>query len=343
MTTDIGQKFKVNGEDTLLPFLFRILPSQSRTSVKSMLRHGRIAVDGNPVTAFDYPLSPGAVVTILPKAVPMAMEMEEEAAESLEKAQIRILYEDDSLIVAEKPSGLLTVSAPGAKKGGPTLYSLLNSYVKQNARAKRKIGRLKGEKPDHSVVKIWIIHRLDRETSGLLVFAKDQRTKDIMQSKWKELVQERSYTAFLEGQLAREKGSIQSYLSENPKSLKMRSSEVETPDSKLAISHYRLISTVSVKGKVRWSKVEFRLQTGRKNQIRVHAADMGHPVAGDERYGAVTDPAGRLALHASTLVFRHPHTGRILSFTSPLPQEFNRLEQNTSYHADPQNDNPGIG
>ena len=338
----IGQKFTVTERSSLLPFLLSVFPNQSRTSVKAMLSRGRINVDGETVTAFDHPLMEGSVVTILPKAIPMAIGMKEEADDALKKAGVEVIFEDEHIIIVDKPSGMLTASAPGKKAKGDTLYSLLNSYVKTSARAQRKIDRLKGQRPDHSLVKIWIIHRLDRETSGLLVFAKDERTKDIMQSRWKDLVEERMYTAFLEGELPKEKGSIQSYLSENPKSLKMRSSEIETPDSKLAISHFRVVGIVTARGKVQWSKVEFRLQTGRKNQIRVHAEDLGHPIAGDERYGAVTDPAGRLALHASTLIFTHPYTGKIMSFRSELPPEFNRLEQKTHGYGTDQDQHTGI-
>ena len=338
----IGQKFTVSERSSLLPFLLSVFPNQSRTSVKAMLSRGRINVDGETVTAFDHPLVEGSVVTILPKAIPMAIGMKEEADDALKKAGVEVIFEDEHIIIVDKPSGMLTVSAPGKKAKGDTLYSLLNSYVKTSARAQRKIDRLKGQRPDHSLVKIWMIHRLDRETSGLLVFAKDERTKDIMQSRWKDLVEERMYTAFLEGELPKEKGSIQSYLSENPKSLKMRSSEIESPDSKLAISHFRVVGVVTARGRVQWSKVEFRLQTGRKNQIRVHAEDLGHPIAGDERYGAVTDPAGRLALHASTLIFKHPYTGKIMSFRSELPPEFNRLEQKTHGNGTDQDQHTGI-
>ena len=338
----IGQKFTVSERSSLLPFLLSVFPNQSRTSVKAMLSRGRINVDGETVTAFDHPLVEGSVVTILPKAIPMTIGIKEEADYALKKAGVEVIFEDEHIIIVDKPSGMLTVSAPGKKAKGDTLYSLLNSYVKTSARAQRKIDRLKGQRPDHSLVKIWIIHRLDRETSGLLVFAKDERTKDIMQSRWKDLVEERMYTAFLEGELPKEKGSIQSYLSENPKSLKMRSSEIETPDSKLAISHFRVVGVVTARGRVQWSKVEFRLQTGRKNQIRVHAEDLGHPIAGDERYGAVTDPAGRLALHASTLIFKHPYTGKIMSFRSELPPEFNRLEQKTHGNGTDQDQHTGI-
>ena len=203
-----------------------------------------------------------------------------------------------------------------------TLYALLNAYIKVNARMQRKEDLLSGREPDRSTAKIWIVHRLDRGTSGVLVFAKNERAKDILQSKWKDLVAERKYVAWLEGRLEKERGAIQSWLAENPKSLKMVSLDQEAPGSQLAITHYRVLSCSR-----HYTQVEFSLQTGRKNQIRVHAASLEHPVAGDEKYGAQTDPVKRLALHAETLVFRNPFSGKTVRCTSPLPACFEIFEK----------------
>ena len=203
-----------------------------------------------------------------------------------------------------------------------TLYALLNAYIKVNARMQRKEDLLSGREPDRSTAKIWIVHRLDRGTSGVLVFAKNERAKDILQSKWKDLVAERKYIAWLEGKLEKERGAIQSWLAENPKSLKMVSYDQEVPGSQLAITHYRVLSYSR-----HYTQVEFSLQTGRKNQIRVHAASLEHPVAGDEKYGAQTDPVKRLALHAETLVFRNPFSGKTVRCTSPLPACFEIFEK----------------
>jgi len=321
----IGQNYTVEADSPLLKYLYTILPQQSRTGVKSLLSHGRIAVNGTVDTAFDRPLFAGDVVTVLPKDVSLAREIRETADEAVSRAGVRIVYEDDRLLVVDKPSGLLTVAAAG--KGGKTLQAILDTYVKGTARARRKIDRLSGVPVQRGVARVWIIHRLDRGTSGLLVFAKDERTKDLMQSKWKDLVLERKYTAFLEGDVTPGKGAVQSWLTEHPKSLRMHSSPEEVPGGQLAISHYNTVSRVTREksGKLLYTRTEFQLETGRKNQIRVHAADLGHPVAGDGRYGAQTDPIGRLALHASSLVFRHPYTGEILRFGSELPQPFQRL------------------
>ena len=212
---------------------------------------------------------------------------------------------------------MLTVATGKEKK---TLYALLNAYVKVNARMQRKEDLLTGKQPDRSVAKIWIVHRLDKGTSGALVFAKNERAKDILQSKWKDLVAERKYVAWLEGKLEKESGAIQSWLVENPKSLKMNSYDTEVKDGQLAITHYRVLSYSR-----HYTQVEFSLETGRKNQIRVHAASLGHPVAGDDKYGAETDPIKRLALHAATLVFRNPFTNKMVRCSSPLPESFERF------------------
>ena len=220
-------------------------------------------------------------------------------------------------MVVDKPSGMLTV-ATGKEKD--TLYSLLNAYVKVNARMQRKEDLIAGVRPDRSTAKIWIVHRIDRGTSGVLVFAKNERAKDILQSKWKELVAERRYVAWLEGSLEEDRGAVQSWLVENPKSLKMNSFPTEVKDGQLAITHYQVLSRSR-----HYTQVEFSLETGRKNQIRVHAADLGHPVAGDEKYGAQTNPVPRLALHAATLVFRNPFSGKMVRCSSPLPEVLTRL------------------
>lgn len=314
-----GQNYKVSQDAFLLEYLFQILPGQSRTGVKNMLAKGQILVNGESRTAFDQPLRKGDRITILPKGISIARATRNDARDEVEKAGVKFLFEDENYIVVDKPSGMLTVATGKEKK---TLYSLLNAYIKVNARMQRKEDLLSGREPDRSTAKIWIVHRLDRGTSGVLVFAKNERAKDILQSKWKDLVAERKYIAWLEGKLEKERGAVQSWLAENPKSLKMVSYDQEVKDSQLAITHYRVLSYSR-----HYTQVEFSLQTGRKNQIRVHAASIEHPVAGDEKYGAQTDPVKRLALHAGTLVFRNPFSGKMVRCTSPLPDCFEIFEK----------------
>ena len=243
----------------------------------------------------------------------------------MEKAGVKILFEDEHYLVVDKPSGMLSVSSAHgsqAKSGHreQTLYALLNAYVKVNKRMQRKEDLISGVAPDRSTAKVWIVHRLDKGTSGAVVFAKDEHAKDLLQSKWKELVAERRYVAWLEGKVEKDAGAIQSWLLESPKSLKMKSFDTEVKDGQLAITHYKVLQRTKY-----YSEVEFELETGRKNQIRVHAAELGHPVAGDDKYGAQTNPIKRLALHAHTLVFRNPYSQKMVRCTSPLPDSFGRF------------------
>lgn len=312
-----GQNYKAAHDAPLLEYLFEIFPSQSRTGVKNLLSKGQVLVNGEGQTAFDWPLKKGDKLTILPKGISIARATRSDARDQVLKAGVQILFEDENYIVVDKPSGMLTV-ATGKEKN--TLYSLLNAYIKVNARMQRKEDLISGKTPDRSTAKVWIVHRLDKGTSGALVFAKNERAKDLLQSKWKDLVAERKYVAWLEGHLEKDRGAIQTWLVENAKSLKMNSYDTEVKDGQLAITHYRVLSTSR-----HYSQVEFSLETGRKNQIRVHAATLGCPVAGDEKYGAQTDPIKRLALHAHTLAFRNPFSGKMVRCTSPLPESFERF------------------
>ena len=318
-------RYKIAHDGALLACLFEMLPQQSRTSVKNMLSKGQISLNGQSVTAFDHPVRKGDILQILPKGVSIARATRSDAREEVEKAGVKILFEDEHYLVVDKPSGMLSVSTANgsqAKSGHreKTLYAILNAYVKVNARMQRKEDLLTGKEPDRSTAKVWIVHRLDKGTSGAVIFAKDERAKDLLQSKWKELVLERKYVAWLEGCMEKDSGAVQSWLVENPKSLKMYAYPTEVKDGQLAITHYKLLQRSR-----RYTQVEFSLETGRKNQIRVHAAQLGHPVAGDEKYGAQTDPIRRLALHAQTLVFRNPYSQKIVRCLSPLPESFDRF------------------
>ena len=324
-----GQKYKAGGDSTLLQFLFDTLQGQSKTGIRNMLSKGQIQVNGQSTTAFDRPIKKGDTVTVLPKGISIARATTEDAREEVIKAGVSIVFEDDNYIVVDKPSGLLTVSTAkgtSAKTGHKekTLYAILNAYVKVSARMRRKEDLISGRQPDRSTAKIWIVHRLDKGTSGLIIFAKDERAKDILQSKWKEQVIERTYTAWLEGHLDKKQGAVQSWLTENEKSLKVYCSPVETREGQLAITHFK-VTGYGFRGPQEYTRADFSLSTGRKNQIRVHAADLGHPIAGDDKYGAQTNPLHRLALHAGTLVFRHPFTGKTVRLRSELPEEFGRI------------------
>lgn len=223
------------------------------------------------------------------------------------RRKLDILYEDDCIIVADKPSGLLTMST--GKEGELTAYSILTDYVR-SARGGRNT-RDKG--------RIFIVHRLDRDTSGVIVFAKDEQTKHALQDDWNETILERKYIAAVEGTLEYDEGTVASYLKDNPKSMKVSSSWTDN-GGKYSVTHFKVLRSSG-----QYSLVEFELETGRKNQIRVHASVIGNPVAGDRKYGSASNPLHRLCLHASTLVFHHPRTGQLLRFDTGIPKDFMRL------------------
>ena len=241
------------------------------------------------------------------------------------KYSLNIVFEDEYLIAVEKPAGLLTMST--GKSGETTAYSILYDYL-LNKDTRRRDGH-----------KIFIVHRLDRDTSGLLVFAKDAQTKVKLQENWNELVLERKYTACLEGSIEDKEGWIETWIYENPKSMKVHCYPIDERDVEAAregrcrfaerngwqyaSSHCRTRGTAVIDG-MNYTSVEFELETGRKNQIRVHSQFIGHPIAGDKKYGATSNPLGRLALHAHKLTLIHPWTGKVLKFNSALPASFRK-------------------
>lgn len=312
----MAQIFKAKGDASLLSFLYESLKGQSRTSIKNYLSKGQVAVNGQKIKAFDWPLKAGDEVEVIPKGVSIADNMMHKAVDDVEKNGVKIVYEDDHLIVIDKRAGLPTIAPRNGQVGHErNAYSILTDYMHRQKRA--------GDKASVRIAsnRVFIVHRLDRDTSGLLVFAKDERTKDILQSKWNELVLERKYIAILPGTLTPEKGTVTSWLTENEKSLKVSSSPTDD-GGQMAVTHYNTISK-----NAHYSKVAFELETGRKNQIRVHAAtDLGHPIVGDEKYGSKEKFGGRIALHAATLSFRNPYGNEVLKFESPLPREFSRLK-----------------
>ncbi len=274
----------------LLDFLFAVMPDKPRTTVKDYLKHRQVMVGSNVTTRFDLPLNPGDEVKINTTR----------EFQTFSHPRLRLVYEDDDIIVVDKGYGLLSMGTDKVKDG--TAYSILREYVK------RKDPRNK----------IFIVHRLDRDTTGLMMFAKTQKAKETMQHNWNNMVLERRYVAVVEGTLDPEKGEIRSYLAENAAHEVYSTNNPE--EGQLAVTYYTTLRT-----RAPYSLVELSLATGRKNQIRVHMKDAGHPIVGDRRYGAKSSPIHRLCLHAATLRFVHPVTRRDMNFTSPLPAGFNRL------------------
>lgn len=282
-----AKSFAVTEPSELLVFLLDKLTGQGRNSVKSVLAHGQVAVDGRPETKYNYPLKPGQTVTV----------SREKQAAALAFEGLRILHEDDDVIVVYKDAGLLSIAA--GDENELTAYRQLTAHVRLADPRNR----------------IFVLHRLDRETSGVMMFAKSERVQQHMQNHWNEVVKERSYVALVEGMVKKPEGTISSWLKETA-TLKMYSSP-RPNDGQHAVTHYK-----TIKAAKSYSLLEVTLETGRKNQIRVHMQDIGHPVVGDKKYGAKTKPIGRLGLHARVLAFEHPTTGELLRFVTPIPKPF---------------------
>ena len=276
----------------LLAYLFSIWPEVKKKQVKMWLKYQAIMVNGRPVTQFNQPLHPGDVVAVrtdrfaTPKTVlPGGMN---------------VFFEDAALIVINKPADLLSIASEAEPE--KTAYFKLTEYLRGNDERGRE--------------RVWIVHRLDRETSGLMVFAKTAEVKATLQAGWDQF--EKRYEAVVEGRLPQAEGTFESDLDEsNPFRVRI------VPPSALtrhAITHYKVLS--HKRGR---TLVALTLETGRRHQIRVQLAAAGCPIIGDEKYGSKSNPAKRLGLHACGLRFPHPKTGEELRFESPLPRELARL------------------
>ncbi len=281
--------YTVDTPDTLLPFLLAHVKGKSRNNVKSLLSRRLVAVDGVPLSRFDTPLLPGQQVSILSSSAPRA-----------DALPFPILYEDEHLIVVNKPAKLLSVATDREKTR--TAYHMVTDYVK---------ARLVDDR-------IFVLHRLDRDTSGVLMFARDAQTKELFQSRWNEIVTRRGYLAVVEGVPKPAQDTIRSWLVETDTHLSF--SGAPGKGAKEAVTSYQI-----VKAGNGYALLDISIETGRKNQIRVHMKEKGCPVAGDKQYGARTNPIGRLCLHANELSFTHPATGEAVTFKAKMPRDFNRV------------------
>lgn len=280
------RRFTVSEANTLLPLLLALLKGQSRSSVKALLGRGQISVNGEVTRQFDTALQPNDIVGINYGRGKVAFN----------NPLLTIIWEDDDLIVINKREGLLSVSTDRVKER--TAYRLLSNYVRQCDPQGR----------------IFVLHRLDRDTSGLMMFAKNRETKERLQANWSKMITQRVYVAVVEGKLEKETDLIVSNLQENKQ---MQVYVTLEEGGKEAITRYRLLQANNA-----YSLVELELETGRKNQIRAQMQSIGHPVAGDSKYGAATNPAGRLMLHARQLFFIHPRTGEEMRFETRIPTIF---------------------
>ncbi len=272
----------------LMSFVTQMMPDAKRNDIKKWLRYGHLMVGGVVMTAFDAPVAPSEEVALnLTRPFPV-----------FHHPRIQIIYEDDDVLVINKGYGLLSVGTNSHKRE-ENAYDIMREYVK-NVDPRNKL---------------WVVHRLDRHTTGLMMFAKSERANEVLRHNWNNIILERLYVAVLEGYLEQDKGYVKSRLAENSQFVVY---STDAPgEGRLAVTHYEVMGRGNG-----YTLAHFSLDTGRKNQIRVHAADMGHPIAGDRKYGAQTSPINRLALHAQTLRFAHPVTKKDMNFQSPVPREF---------------------
>ena len=280
----------------LLDFLLLKITNQSRNNVKKILGSRCVLVDGAVVTQFDFQLAKGDVVTI--SSVPMSKG--KNPVKITERCKLDIIHEDDDFIVVNKPSGLLSVATDKEKE--KTAYRYLMDYVRaKNPRAR-----------------IYVVHRLDKDTSGIFMVCKNEDLKNLMQDNWNNIVSKRGYYAVCEGKFKEKSGTVKSYLKETSTNI-MYSSQ-NPHQGQLAITHYKVI-----KENLKYSLVDVNIDSGRKNQIRVHMGDLGHNIVGDNKYGNPSDPLNRLGLHAYELEFTHPITKQKMNFKAKIPSEFNGL------------------
>lgn len=281
--------YEVHEDDTLLNFLLNNV-KESRSKIKATLQGKGIKVDGKTVTQFDYPV---------PKGTKIDVSKTKRNNDKLKSRYVKIVYEDQYLVVIEKNVGILSMAA-GHKS--LNVKAVLDDYFKKTRQR----------------CTAHVVHRLDRDTSGLMIYAKDIETEQILEHNWHDIVFDRRYVAVLSGEMEDDEGTIENWLKDN-KAYVTYSSPVDN-GGKYAITHFRTLDRTT-----EHSLVEFKLETGRKNQIRVHSADMGHPVCGDVKYGNGDDPIHRLCLHAYMLCFYHPVTRRPMEFQTMIPAQFRHI------------------
>ena len=282
--------WEVKQAGTILEVAATFLKDHTPTKLKSMLRHNQFAVNSMPTTKYDAELEPGDKFSV----------NFDQSFKVFKNPRVELVYEDEHILVINKGYGVLSMGTDTKKDG--TAYSIMREYVKYS----------------NPMAKVFIVHRLDRDTSGLMMLAKTVEAKDAMQHNWNNMVINRKYVAVVEGLVEQPEGVIKSYLAENSQY------EVYSTDDpqkgQLAITRYKCLKSGNG-----FSLMEVELDTGRKNQIRVHMKDLGHPITGDRKYGAGHSPINRLALHAQTLRFVHPITRKDMNFSTPIPIRFRNL------------------
>lgn len=276
------EKYIVKENEILIEFLKKKFSNLSKNSVKSLLHNEKVFVNGNMTTKYNYELNVGDIV-----------EIREKVAKNID-----IIYEDKDIIVINKPSGLLTVATE--KEKNKTAYHLVMEYLKKKNKNNR----------------IFIIHRLDKDTSGIIMFAKNERAKHLYQDNWNDIVKKRCYYAVIDGKMENKEGTIKSYLKENGNMVY----SVKDRSGKIAITEYKVL-----KERKNISLLDINLKTGRKNQIRVHMKENKTPILGDLKYGEKSKLINRLALHAYKLELVNPVTKKLLTFEVNMPNKFKIL------------------
>ena len=280
----------VNRDGKLLEWLLENVKGLSKSKIKQTLQGRGIKVESKVITKFDYPVSPGMKISV---------SRTKRNNDIFKSRYVKIVYEDRYLVVVEKNIGILSMAA-----GHSTLNvkTVLDDYFKKSRQK----------------CTAHVVHRLDRDTSGLMIYAKDKQTEMLLEQDWHHIVYDRRYVAVVSGVVEALEGTIANWLKDN-KAYITYSSPVDN-GGKYAVTHFHVLGQNND-----YSLVEYKLETGRKNQIRVHSADMGHPVCGDIKYGNGDDPIGRLCLHAYVLCFYHPITHAPMTFETPIPTSFRKL------------------
>lgn len=281
-------RFTVAADGTLLETVAQFLPDHKPTKLKSMLRHNQFAINGMPSTQFNRPVAAGDILEV----------NFDNSFQTFSHPKLKIVYEDNHIMVVDKAYGLLSTGTP--KEKDETVFGILRAYVQRR----------------NPLAHIYVVHRLDRDTSGLMILARSKQARDLLTTQWNNLVEKRLYQGVVEGVMSDSNGTIEQYLTDDENNYEVQVTS-DKKAGKLAVTQYAVIE----RGR-HFSLLQFQMRTGRKNQIRVAMKSIGHPISGDRKYGATPNGIHRLALHATSLCFHHPVTDQLLKFESPIPSSF---------------------
>ena len=282
------KEWEVYKQTTLMEFLMFKMPDAPRKTIKSLLTNHQVSVGGVPTSQYNFPLYPEDVVIVSKNRIAKH-----------DRRPLPIIYEDEDIIAINKPSGLLSVATDREK--GRTAYRLVSDYVvSKNPKAR-----------------IHVVHRLDEDTSGVLIFAKSHEVREALQNSWQEIVSCRAYYAVVEGEMEQQEGTLRDYLTQND--LHLVYVTKNKTKGKLAVTNYKVI-----KYKAPFTLLDVHIDSGRKNQIRVQLGNIGHHVIGDDKYGEPANPINRLGLHAYQLTFVNPLNGKAYDIKTDMPEELKK-------------------